>query len=359
VSYPADRARRTTLAGRLARLGFADAARAERVVGELRLDDQLIGALGDAADPDLALTGLARLLPSGDGAAPGLRPALQAEPSFARRLTAVLGASAALADHLARHPGDWRVLHGAGALQRPTAAELRAALLRAVGAVPSDAEPRAAPAPGTDPAVTLCATYRRALLHLAARDLTGAVTVDEAAAELADLGAAALEAALAVARSQLPAEAAAARLAVIGMGKCGGRELNYASDVDVIFVGEPAPGQPEDAAVRTATRLAAAMIQVCSQTTSEGTIFPVDPNLRPEGRSGPLVRTLASHRAYYERWAKTWEFQALVKARPVAGDPDLGRWSGRPRSARTSSRTCRPCAAGSSRACLPGRPAAS
>src|SRR5262249_44639716 len=77
VSYPADRARRTTLAGRLARLGFADAARAERLVVELRLDDELIGALGDAADPDLALTGLARLLPSGDGAAAGLRPALQ------------------------------------------------------------------------------------------------------------------------------------------------------------------------------------------------------------------------------------------------------------------------------------------
>ena len=73
MSYPADRARRTTLAGRLARLGFADAARAERMVGELRLDDQLIGALGAAADPDLALTGLARLLPPGDGAAPGLR----------------------------------------------------------------------------------------------------------------------------------------------------------------------------------------------------------------------------------------------------------------------------------------------
>ena len=67
MSYPADRPRRTTLAGRLARLGFADAARAERMVGELRLDDQLIGVLGDAADPDLALTGLARLLQPGDG----------------------------------------------------------------------------------------------------------------------------------------------------------------------------------------------------------------------------------------------------------------------------------------------------
>ena len=323
VSHPEDRARRTTLAGRLARLGFADAARAERTIGELRLDDQLISALGDAADPDLALAGLARLLPSGRGAPPGLRSALQAEPSFARRLIAVLGASAALADHLTRHPDDWRALRGAGARHRPAAGELRAALLQAVGAAPGDAEPRAAP--GTDPAVALRTAYRRAVLHLAARDLTGAVTVDETAVELADLAAAALEAALAVARSQLPADPAPARLAVIGMGKCGGRELNYASDVDVIFVAEPAPGQPEDAALRAAARLAAAMIQVCSQTTSEGAIFPVDPNLRPEGRSGPLVRTLASHRAYYERWAKTWEFQALVKARPVAGDPDLGR----------------------------------
>ena len=63
---------------------------------------------------------------------------------------------------------------------------------------------------------------------------------------------------------------------------------------------------------------------MCSQSTPEGALFPVDPNLRPEGRSGPLVRTLASHRAYYQRWAQTWEFQALLKARPVAGDAALG-----------------------------------
>src|SRR4249919_1042260 len=111
------------------------------------------------------------------------------------------------------------------------------------------------------------------------------------------------------------------------MGKCGGRELNYASDVDVIFVAEPAEGAANDgneAALRTATQLAAGLVRVCSQSTAEGVLFPVDPNLRPEGRDGPLVRTLASHRAYYERWAKTWEFQALLKARPVAGDRGLG-----------------------------------
>ena len=110
------------------------------------------------------------------------------------------------------------------------------------------------------------------------------------------------------------------------MGKCGGRELNYVSDVDVIFVAEPVKDEDDEtAALATASRLAARLIRVCARTTPEGSICPVDANLRPEGRNGPLVRTLASHLAYYERWAKTWEFQALLKARPVAGDLALGQ----------------------------------
>ncbi|HEX8006056.1 MAG TPA: bifunctional [glutamine synthetase] adenylyltransferase/[glutamine synthetase]-adenylyl-L-tyrosine phosphorylase, partial [Trebonia sp.] len=191
-----------------------------------------------------------------------------------------------------------------------------------------------------DPAAALAAAYRRRLLHLAARDQAGLATVEEVATELADIAAAVLEAALATARAELPPGGAACRLAVIAMGKCGGRELNYASDVDVIFVAEPAAepvvtpaAEPDDnskiereqQALRTASRLASGLIQVCERSTPEGSIFPVDPNLRPEGRNGPLVRTLASHLAYYDRWAKTWEFQALLKARPVAGDAELGR----------------------------------
>jgi glutamate-ammonia-ligase adenylyltransferase len=99
----------------------------------------------------------------------------------------------------------------------------------------------------------------------------------------------------------------------------------------VIFVAEPGhhdsiSGEPADeAALKTATRLAAGLIRACERTTPEGSLFPVDPNLRPEGRQGPLVRSLASHLAYYERWAKTWEFQALLKARPAAGDLELGK----------------------------------
>ena len=319
-------------------MGFADAARAEVLLindldlpaGELRTDP-LVGAIAAAADPDLALTGMARLFAAvaRNGAnqkastarKDALRAALRVEQEFRDRLTAVLGVSAGLADHLARHPEDAEILRGA--VSRPDPAELRADMLRAVGADPDDPEnPTAA---GSEPTAALAAAYRRRLLHLAARDLTGVATVDVVGEELADIAAAVLEAALAVARAELPQGALPCRLAVVAMGKCGGRELNYASDVDVIFVAEPVKDEDETAALGTASRLAAGLIGVCARSTPEGSIFPVDPNLRPEGRAGPLVRTLTSHLAYYERWAKTWEFQALLKARPVAGDMTLGQ----------------------------------
>ncbi len=326
------RLRGTTLAGQLATMGFADTARAQRLLTEdlgldtAAADADVLEALAAAADPDLALASLARLPRDA-----GLRAALRADPDFRARLIGVLGVSAALGGHLARHPGDWRVLGGPDALRRPAAGEVRDELLAAVGAVPGDHEPASEPARlgGADPAIALRIGYRRRLLHLAGRDLTGAESFAQVAAELADLAAAALEAALAIARSQLPPGSAPAALAVIAMGKCGGRELNYASDIDVIFVAGPGAAEPGDggeaAALRAATRLAAGMIRVCSAAATEEALFPVDPNLRPEGRDGPLVRTLASHRAYYERWAKTWEFQALLKARPAAGDAELGQ----------------------------------
>jgi [glutamine synthetase] adenylyltransferase / [glutamine synthetase]-adenylyl-L-tyrosine phosphorylase len=317
-------------------MGFADAARAERLLltdlGGIAAEldsDVIVAALAAAADPDLALTGLARIFEAADKPA-ALRTALREEQDFRDRLTAVLGVSAGLADHLARHPEDCQVLRGPVTGTSP--AELREDMLRAVGADPVGTEDPVAC--GKDPVAALAAAYRRRLLHVAARDLTGAATVDAVSAELADIAAAVLEAALAVARAELPGtraadgglkDAAACRLAVVAMGKCGGRELNYASDVDVIFVAEPVKDEDETAALASASRLAAGLISVCARSTPEGSIFPVDPNLRPEGRSGPLVRTLASHLAYYERWAKTWEFQALLKARPVAGDMALGQ----------------------------------
>jgi len=323
--------RRPSLASRLARLGFHDRAKAELLLSSAALDlppappsvdPEVLAALGDAADPDLALAGLVRLAE----AAPDreLLTRLHRSPFFRRRLIAVLGTSTALAEHLARHPGDWRLLAGDGGDAPHAWHAVRAYLLAAVGADASAAEPVAASA-GADSLDALRLAYRRCLLGLAARDLTGAAELEEVSAELADLASATLEGALAVARAGLPHDAEPCRFAVIGMGKCGGRELNYVSDVDVVFVAEPVDGGDEGRAMRTGTRLASALMRACSATTGEGAIWPVDAALRPEGRSGPLVRTLASHLAYYDRWAKTWEFQALLKARPVAGDAELGR----------------------------------
>ena len=306
--------RRSSIFTRLLRHGFTDPSAAERLLDSpelaaVRDDPVLLDALGRAADPDLALLGLVRLLEAQDGhtARQELLDTLIAAKPLRDRLLGVLGASAALADHLARHPTDWQAL---------------------VTYEPRDLHPGVEEferglAEADDP-VSLRVAYRRCLLSIAARDVCGTIEIAQTAAELADLATATLRAALALAATAAPEDAALCRLAVIAMGKCGGHELNYVSDVDVIFVGEAVNGADEDKALRAATRLASHLMRICSETTVEGSIWPVDANLRPEGRNGPLVRTLASHLAYYQRWAKTWEFQALLKARPVAGDLPLG-----------------------------------
>ncbi|OHV25138.1 bifunctional glutamine-synthetase adenylyltransferase/deadenyltransferase [Parafrankia soli] len=370
MTVPAADRRRHTAAAQLARLGFSDVERVAatmRRIGLLPVDDgvggfavsAVVGELAAAADPDRALRCLDRLLdalnaqdtPDAQDTLAGARllTALASRAGLRRRLVAVLGASSALGDHLVAHPGDWAILDSDEAMTGPVdPVAARGRLLRAVGADPGAVEPRARGA-GPDVLDALRLAYRRALLVLAARDLTGAVTLDDATAELAALAGAALDAALAVARAGLGPGDVPVRLAVIGMGKCGGCELNYVSDVDVLFVAEPvltpkaaagtgtaagtetvqarmpeaAPGL--EAVLRTATRLAEGVVRVCGTPTAAGELFQVDVNLRPEGRHGALVRTLDSHRAYYRRWARTWEFQALLKARPIAGDTELGR----------------------------------
>ncbi|MGV9786204.1 bifunctional [glutamine synthetase] adenylyltransferase/[glutamine synthetase]-adenylyl-L-tyrosine phosphorylase [Streptomyces sp. NPDC003435] len=306
--------RRSSTFTRLLRHGFTDPSGAERLLDgpeltPVKADPVLLEALGATADPDLALRGLVRLLESQPAAKDHreLLDTLIAAKPLRDRLLGVLGASAALADHLARHPHDWQEL---------------------VTYEPRDLHPGVTEferglAEATDP-VSLRVAYRRCLLSIAARDVCGTTDVTQTAAELADLATATLRAALAMAEADAPQDAQACRLAVIAMGKCGGHELNYVSDVDVIFVAEPTQGTDETKALKAATKLASHMMRICSETTIEGSIWPVDANLRPEGRNGPLVRTLSSHLAYYQRWAKTWEFQALLKARPVAGDEELG-----------------------------------
>ncbi len=293
------------IAQRLSRLGFAEPVAAERLLAGPRLGwwnveaneptssgaAAAVAALGRAPDPDLALRALAAMADA------QLRCALETSPSVRGRLTALLGTSVPLGEHLTRHPADWTAL----ADDDPPGVPRR--LATAVHAAPTG---QAGPA--------LRASYRRELVAIAGRDLAGELDLEVVSARLADLAGYTLQAALTLAEGDDPKTPAP--LAVVAMGKAGGRELNYLSDVDVIFVAE----DDDPAQLSQATRLAAEAMRICAAVAWE-----VDAALRPEGKAGPLVRTLASHEAYYRRWASTWEFQALLKARPVAGDLDLGR----------------------------------
>jgi glutamate-ammonia-ligase adenylyltransferase len=314
-----------TTRGTLARRGFLDAAAAlENLEGWHADQEPVLDLVVRSADPDLALAGLSRLYER----QPELPDRLVAAPRFARRLVVVLAASVSLAQHLLAHPEHLDLLDED--LDKVPAAALRRQLLAVTGADPDAALPVATELTG-DPLRT---AYRGALLRIAARDLCSAEpieVVDDVAEELSDLADATLEAALAIARAKAGEPGLLTRLAVVGLGKCGAQELNYVSDVDVLFVAEPVLGEDGeplvsgDAAIATATRMAAELSRICSAHTAAGTIWEVDAALRPEGKAGQLVRRLASHQAYYERWAKTWEFQAMLKARPCAGDLRLGQ----------------------------------
>ncbi len=319
---------------RLARLSFTDGARAAQLLAAPPLcwwDEQatapvddaaarIVAAIGRTADPDAGLAALAEIAAAAGGSE--LRERLATDAALRARLLPLLGASSALAEHLAATPDAWRALVG------PADAEgMSARLAASVGAdhtrpVAGTAGARAR-VNGADAVTALRAAYRRELVAIAGRDLSGELDLATVTGALADLAGYTLRAALAVAAAGLPEAAEPCRLAIIAMGKAGGHELNYVSDVDVVFVAEPGEGPDADAdpdrALQTATTLARETMRLCRAVAWE-----IDAALRPEGRDGPLVRTLASHAAYYQRWASTWEFQALLKARAVAGDPELG-----------------------------------
>ena len=276
-----------TTQGTLARRGFTDTARAVQVVSEWDdRRDPLVDLLSEAADPDLALSTLDRLA----GVVPGLYDRLEASAELARHLVLVLGSSAALGQHLIAYPEHLDVLDDA--LEQRTAPELRRQLLEAVGADPEADLPVATDLSGDG----LRLAYRAMILRIAARDLSAPEPIEampQVADELSDLADATLEAALAIGRAKVGENALRTRLAVVGLGKCGAQELNYVSDVDVLYVAEPAlddEGEPllaTDAAITAATRMAAELTRICSAHTKAGTIWEVDAALRPEGQIRP------------------------------------------------------------------------
>ncbi len=258
--------------------------RSPRVLG-----DGLEDLVEQSAAPASVRAALSRMLE----AQPALADRLSNDEPLARATVAVLGASRWLTRVMEVHNNE--ALDVLGAL------ELRVAL---------DA---------SNPE-ELAGWRQLEVLRIAARDLTGLDRLEATGAALSSMAGDVLQAAWGWATGQAgpgdgsgPAShgAVGGALAVIGMGKLAGNELNYSSDVDIVLVGEGDISELEAAARR--------IVEI------SGACFRVDTALRPEGRDGSLVRSVGSYAAYWDRWAQPWEFQALLKARPVAGDAELGR----------------------------------
>jgi len=245
-----------------------------------------------AVDPTLVV---ARLR----GAGQPISPRLEQDERLARAVVSLADASRSLTDAVVRTPSLLVVVDHLVARERDElVAEAAAAVVQ--------------PAEGLTPAAALRRWKQREFLRIALRDLLGHSDLAGVGRELADLADACLGAALVAAAPGQP-------LAIIAMGKLGGQELNYASDVDVLFV--------HDGDGFEAARAARRVVSVMSEPGPDGIVFRTDTDLRPDGRDGPLSRTVAAYADYYQGRALTWERQALIKARAVAGDTELiRRW---------------------------------
>lgn len=329
---------------RLVSVGLRDTQRAESLLGSVELTgldrQSLLAQLAAAPDPDMALLLLIRLIERDATVAELVRE------DAARPLLRLLGASEALGEFLIRRPEHLDIFRAPDADSTPAVAgladaqgdpldaaqRLRALMMSAVGAAPEELDP-VATLTGKDASVALRSQYRRQLVAITVQDLLSADPIalqPVVSVWLSDLATATLDAALAVSRAEVAQrfdDAQDVQLAVLAMGKCGARELNYFSDVDVIFAHEVLDGSTlsHEAATDIAVELASGISTVIHQVAREPALWEVDTNLRPEGQDGVLSRTIASHLEYYQRWAHTWEFQALLKARPVAGDLALGQ----------------------------------
>lgn len=315
----------------LAKAGFTDLSEAlmqlESVCELTGSNAELIlSSIHNSADPDRAIAWLLRL--SQSAASVKSVKKLLSEQDSTTRLLSILGGSKGLAEFIERHPRTLAFFHDEPGLPG-NQEKMRASLLKSVGAIKGFAQT------GGDTARdALRIHYRELLLKIAIWDLghdNPLHQIEWVTGSLSDIAGGALEAGLAIARTEVaenfsPEEVALVDLAIIGMGKCGARELNYLSDVDVIYVGASLDEEklPTDKALTIATRLAQHTARAIFEVSKEPGLWEVDANLRPEGKDGALVRTLESHLAYYDRWAKDWEFQALLKARPLAGSTELG-----------------------------------
>jgi glutamate-ammonia-ligase adenylyltransferase len=314
---------------RLAALGFADPQAAlrhiesltaglrRRAVLQKALLPVMLSDFADAPDPDGGLLAY-RTLSDELGSTPWYLRLLRDGDAVASRLAYVLGTSRYVARMLGRAPEALRMLGDLDELHPRDPAELASAM-------------RETAARQDDPAAAVRAirgVRRHELLRAAFGDLLHIADVDQVCAALSATTESTLEAALEVAQRDVAATRGLDRLpirfAIIAMGRLGGAEVSYGSDADVMFVHQDA-GADEHLASSVAADVATRLRALLSAPSSTDPPLAVDADLRPEGRNGALVRSLASYQQYYSRWSSAWEAQALLRARPVAGDADLGR----------------------------------
>ena len=308
--------------------GLRDGAAADRHLQELAADlstrlalgnlaELLLDTLSTTADPDAALVGFCRYATARTPAA-GFLGTLHADPRALDVLAQILGTSPFLSEILIRNPGylDW--LRRELDAPPPDRTAFEHDIDRLLGE-------------GLDPQRQvdgLKRLQRREMLRVAARDLFGMLdreTLTTTTAQLSDLADAIVDGALRVATEEQTARGGplAGRFAVIGMGKLGGGDLNYSSDIDLIYVYD-APDDEAAAVHPRYQKLGRRLTGLLSEHTAEGYLYRVDMRLRPMGQRGALVYSLRQAAQYYESLGETFERFALLKARPIAGDRELG-----------------------------------
>jgi glutamate-ammonia-ligase adenylyltransferase len=310
---------------RLEALGYADPAGALRHIEALTsgmsrraaiqrtLLPAMLGWFADAAQPDAGLLAFHQVSDALGDSSWYLR-LLRDDTRVARRMARLLASSRYATGLLLRAPDAVAMLGDDSKLGPRPVAALQAEAAATVRRHDTAEEAVAA----------ALALRRRELFRTAVADLLGLSGIEATGEALTAVAAVTIAAALdAAARKAGQGGPLPTRICVIAMGRFGGHEMGYASDADVLFVHEPLPGANEEAATRAAHAVAEELRGLLARPGPDPAL-PVDAALRPEGRQGPLVRTLASYRAYYQRWSAPWEAQALLRAEPVAGDTGLG-----------------------------------
>jgi len=324
-------------ADRLREIGVRDTARALSLLSDLlqRLPrehagwDRICRAAAAAPDPDLLFLNLSRWVDSLPGA---FLARAFAREDLLSPIGALLGGSEFIPEQIARRPEIFGFLFlEDGVLRRPAPEALGREALAAADRCATEEEIKR----------DLRRMKHREVARIAARDLSGIAPLREVTEDLSRLASAALEGAVRFSRRTLDARLGEpiailpdgtrrpARFVVMGMGKLGALELNFSSDIDIVFLYETDQGGTEGAASSVSlheyfVRLGEAVARIVSEATEDGFVFRVDLRLRPEGTRGELVNSLRSAEIYYESWGQTWERAALIKACPVAGDLSLG-----------------------------------